>query len=623
MVQHGRGILKRALAPLFVCAILALAVGLTWQPISDASIWWSPGRTPLAGAIRNEEAGLPQTYNYMGRVPNIRNFVHWMTVLEDGRVLGWQELMAQRLAMHPTTPLESSGAKMVTFAGQFRHDVLWSGGRFDGGTALSAMPGAINGHWQSRPSVGVQINDGVDLVSGGNFRLVLRKDGTVWGFGGNEYGQLGTMVNDWQGNDLGGPVMNLAKVVAVAAGFRHAIALRKDGTVWEWGSNNLELARNVFGTYPGPPREHYFAPHVRRVEGLPRIVGIASGDHHNVALDVQGNVWAWGNSAGGRLGVAARYSESDDPRIDAPTPYIKAPIQVPGMSGVKQIVAAGGHTLALRNDGTVWAWGISGNGQLGEPEGVSQAQGLMDPDRRVVYRIGGIHKVRKIFASRLATALVQEDDGLWFLGMGPWFYFPFTVAVRGEPGAMTKVKFFRSSAVAAHRLARASEFGIYRVDDSFGRVGKLRPGEEGYPQAALSPERAIPVFPASAVDANESRAAKPQEERTLPLKAGEMFAFYAIVNSSVQAWRTQRPNDGSTAHSQAIFSYPAANAGGKMMAESSAKTATYDSVTLIWNMPGDDGAVPGPRLGLTGIGLDPLPHGLVQKEALAEAGRGQ
>ena len=82
-------------------------------------------------------------------------------------------------------------------------------------------------------------------------------------------------------------------------------------------------------------------------------VNLAGGARHAVALKADGTVWAWGDNSFGQLG-------------DSTATERLTPVQVSGLSGVTA-VAAGDyhHTVALKADGTVWAWGYNGTGQLG------------------------------------------------------------------------------------------------------------------------------------------------------------------------------------------------------------------------------------------------------------------
>ena len=89
-------------------------------------------------------------------------------------------------------------------------------------------------------------------------------------------------------------------------------------------------------------------------------IAVAAGYNHSLALKSDGTLWAWGLNSDGQLELAVRTS-----------PIIN-PLQV-GTSKTWIAVSAGiGHTIALRSDGTLWAWGLNSNGQLGFEHATSQ-----------------------------------------------------------------------------------------------------------------------------------------------------------------------------------------------------------------------------------------------------------
>lgn len=87
------------------------------------------------------------------------------------------------------------------------------------------------------------------------------------------------------------------------------------------------------------------------------MTAIASGGGHTVALKLDGTVWAWGSNGLGQLGDGTRTNR-------------RTPVQVVTSSGVplNGAVAIGGgmnHSAVLKSDGTVWTWGFKSSGQLG------------------------------------------------------------------------------------------------------------------------------------------------------------------------------------------------------------------------------------------------------------------
>jgi len=148
-------------------------------------------------------------------------------------------------------------------------------------------------------------------------------------------------------------------VVAVASGGFHTIELKTDGTVWAWGKN--ELGQLGDGTTIDSPA-------LIQVSGLTDITAIAGGDSHTTALRSDGTVWAWGDNKYGQLGVTTPETCVNYPDYYSPYyfyPCSTTPIQISGLTDVIAIAAGDKHTIALKADGTVWAWGYNGYGQLG------------------------------------------------------------------------------------------------------------------------------------------------------------------------------------------------------------------------------------------------------------------
>lgn len=181
----------------------------------------------------------------------------------------------------------------------------------------------------------------------------------------------------------------------VAAGFVHTLALKADGTVWGWGYN-------FFGTVGDGSTTNRPAP----VQvGIADVQSIAGGYAHSLALKRDGTVWAWGLNNCGQLGDNSNTNSS-------------VPLQVSGLTNVVAIAAGGenagitySHSLALRADGTVWAWGCNQMGQLGD--GTTTM-------RKVPVQVVGLHGVKAIAAAgrhSYALADAATDRGIvWAWG---------------------------------------------------------------------------------------------------------------------------------------------------------------------------------------------------------------
>jgi alpha-tubulin suppressor-like RCC1 family protein len=206
-------------------------------------------------------------------------------------------------------------------------------------------------------------------------------DPGVFGFGNNDYGQIGhgNNVNDQGlGHVIGLPV----DVRQIAAGGNTSAALLPDGTVWMWGA---ALNGMSSGTVPV------------RVPGLTGITQIAAGQNGEdlFAVGPGGSVWAFGHNTDGQLGNG---STADD----------FSPAPVPGLTGVTQVSAGAYDTLAVRSDGTVWAWGSNLYGELGDGT---------TTDRLTPKQVRGLSGITQVSAGLYYTLAVRSDGTVWAWGL--------------------------------------------------------------------------------------------------------------------------------------------------------------------------------------------------------------
>jgi alpha-tubulin suppressor-like RCC1 family protein len=122
---------------------------------------------------------------------------------------------------------------------------------------------------------------------------------------------------------------------------------------------------------------------------------VAAGEWHKVAVKSDGTLWAWGSNGYGQLG-------------DGTTAYSKpSPVQV-GSAANWQAVAAGlGHTVALQRDGTLWAWGLNNFGQLGDGTTANKSSPV---------QVGSEANWQSVAAGKGHTAAVKRDGTLWAWG---------------------------------------------------------------------------------------------------------------------------------------------------------------------------------------------------------------
>ena len=243
----------------------------------------------------------------------------------------------------------------------------------DGSSYTRATPGPVSN------LAGV-----IAISAGSSFSLALKSDGTVWSWGYNDVGQLGdgTVVS----RSTPVQVAGLAGVDRVSAGYSHALAHKADGSLWAWGDDAVgELGDNTLMERLTPAS----------VAGLSGVTAIAAGDFHVLALKSDGTVWAWGANAESELGDGTTLNRS-------------TPAQVPGVAGVTAIASGGGHSIALKSDATLVTWGSNGAGQLGYGNN-GYTDGLPAP----VPRFGGVTAISAGYAHSVA---VRNDGTVWTWG---------------------------------------------------------------------------------------------------------------------------------------------------------------------------------------------------------------
>jgi alpha-tubulin suppressor-like RCC1 family protein len=192
------------------------------------------------------------------------------------------------------------------------------------------------------------------VAIGAHHAVVLKSDDTLAAWGYNGYGQLGD--NSTQDRYQPINVNGISSVVAVAAGSNYTLALRSDGTVWGWGSNYdgaLGIGSRGTGNQSLTPVQVLQSASVP----LTGVVAVAAAFTHALALKGDGTVWAWGSNLYGQLGMG-----DQSERLYA--------TQIPGLNGVSAIAANGLYSLALQTNGgtsgSVWGWGSNYSGQLGD-----------------------------------------------------------------------------------------------------------------------------------------------------------------------------------------------------------------------------------------------------------------
>ena len=215
-------------------------------------------------------------------------------------------------------------------------------------------------------------------VSAGNYHsLALGSDGNAYAWGWNSSGQLGnnTTSGRYGSNPVPVHVRDPAnptdtskglQAVQVSAGYSHSLAVGSDGYAYAWGANLWgRLGNNTSNMKVSPLPEHVRDPAnpTDTSKGL-QATQVSAGGDHSLALDSDGNAYAWGyNSYYGELGDGTTSQRTTPVRVR--TPDRNTYPDLPADFTYVQVSAGTSHSLALGSDGNAYAWGYNDYGQLG------------------------------------------------------------------------------------------------------------------------------------------------------------------------------------------------------------------------------------------------------------------
>lgn len=223
-------------------------------------------------------------------------------------------------------------------------------------------------------------------VSGQGHTLAIKNDGTVWGWGLGTYGQLGNFSTVHRSSPT--------QIVSgswkqVAAGTSHSIALAMDGSIWGWGRNSEAQLGVGNRTNRSSPTQ---------ISGFANWKQIAAGGDHCAAVKNDNTLWLWGWGASGQLGFGSSGAYA----------YKLSPSQLAGTNW-KQVACGQAHTMAVKTDGTLWTWGRNTWGQLGN----NTTSDIQSP-----IQVGSLTTWSQVFSGSQSQNVfaIKTDGTLWAWG---------------------------------------------------------------------------------------------------------------------------------------------------------------------------------------------------------------
>ena len=181
------------------------------------------------------------------------------------------------------------------------------------------------------------------VACGGYHTAAIKTDGTLWGWGLNDIGQLG---NNSTVIKYSSPVQTVSGGTNwrfVTCGYTHTAAIKTDGTLWLWGQGQ-SLGNNML--------THMSSP-VQTVAAGNNWKQVACGKYFSAAIKTDGTLWTWGDNQYGQIGDNTSISNS-------------SPVQtIAAGTNWKQVTCGSYHVTSIKTDGTLWLWGGNTAGCLG------------------------------------------------------------------------------------------------------------------------------------------------------------------------------------------------------------------------------------------------------------------
>ncbi len=239
----------------------------------------------------------------------------------------------------------------------------------------------------SPTQIGADIN-WASVSAGGSNTVAIKTDGSLWAWGSNTYGRLG----DGTTTDRHSPTQIGADTnwASVSTGHTHTVAIKTDNTLWAWGNNTYGMLGDGTTTDRHSPTQIGADTNWASVS--------AAGFYHTVAIKTDGTLWAWGNNGSGQLGDGTATDRSSPTQIGADTSWASV------SAGNSPAVS---YTVAIKTDGTLWAWGNNGSGQLGDGT---------TTDRHSPTQVGADTNWASVAAGGSHTVAIKTDGLLWAWG---------------------------------------------------------------------------------------------------------------------------------------------------------------------------------------------------------------
>lgn len=221
--------------------------------------------------------------------------------------------------------------------------------------------------------------------------LAIDKNGKIWAWGYNNYGQLGDNSITYRITPVS--ILGYNKTFCTISGcLQHTLSIDKNGRLWAWGYNNYgQLGNNSVTSVRTP---------VSVLGSVKTFCYISATYSWSLAIDKYGRAWAWGYNSRGQLGNNSVTS-------------VGTPVSVLGqVKTFCQIQGTQTHSIGLDKNGGVWCWGYNYHGQLGRNSTASV---------RTPYKISGVNKTFCVIdVGEAVSHAIDKNGKIWSWGFNMW-----------------------------------------------------------------------------------------------------------------------------------------------------------------------------------------------------------
>jgi alpha-tubulin suppressor-like RCC1 family protein len=246
---------------------------------------------------------------------------HTLAIKTDGTLWSWGYNNSGRLGLGNATDYSSpkqvgaltTWSNITGGIGSFSLATKTDGTLWSWGLGFAGALGLGNTTNYSSPKQVGALTAWLNVASGVYHSLATKTDGTLWSWGYNPQGQLGLNSATYafsSPNQIGA----LTTWSTINCGKQSSIAIKTDGTLWNWGLNSSgQLGLGNTTNYSSP----------KQVGALTTWLNLACGNYHTLVTKTDGTLWSWGNNASGQLGLGSTASKSSPNQVGTLTTWLK------------------------------------------------------------------------------------------------------------------------------------------------------------------------------------------------------------------------------------------------------------------------------------------------------------